>query len=319
MSLHINPQEVYLLENYISVAYFGELRDTWAKMVTHVESCLQSFMQRLPSDYRSHKLPEQPDIVWGEHVLPNFRATLQSLNAGYILLSHGDFGGLDYSHGPKNDFRGQLEFWNGWMSDSELSEYLDLLHKSVALACNISTTEGAYWNPTDLTTRRDVQGRGLLVPPMQWPTYRINSTITVVSGAKVRQGGIYVPNLDESCAQFLSPAYDEAPPAKVLIEVRDLIDPDDGIKYDEELIIENRPCVWYMVERESDSRPTSVTPVTNDSNLIRTPGGLPCLEPGYYFTPARADSRRQFERGELFPEFDNEYGATIWQMDTDQG
>jgi hypothetical protein len=53
--------------------YFDELRDTWANLVAHVESCLESFMQSPPANYRLKPLPEQPHIEWAERVLPNFR------------------------------------------------------------------------------------------------------------------------------------------------------------------------------------------------------------------------------------------------------
>jgi hypothetical protein len=43
-----NPQEIYLLERYPSLDYFCELRDTWADMVKHLETCLDRFMQNLP-------------------------------------------------------------------------------------------------------------------------------------------------------------------------------------------------------------------------------------------------------------------------------
>jgi hypothetical protein len=97
MPAQVNPQEIYLLERYTSLDYFADLRDTWAEMVKHVESCLESFMQNLPADYRSTSLPEQPDVVWGQRVLPNFRDTLQGLNTGFILLTHGDFKGLTFA------------------------------------------------------------------------------------------------------------------------------------------------------------------------------------------------------------------------------
>lgn len=318
MQPNIEPQEIYLLELYVSLDYFGEMRDAWANMVTHVESCLQAYMAHLPPDYRSRKLPEQPDVVWGEHVLPNFRDTLQSLNTGYILLSHGDFNGLKYSHGPSNDFRGQMDYWSGWMSEAENQVYHELLHQSVTSAFNMSTTEGGYWDPTDLTTRCDAKEREILAPPEHWPTYQISRDVSVASGHKLSQAGIYVPDLDNSCAQFLSPSHHEAPLAKVLVEVRDLVDPDSGEKYDDELIISDEPCVWYLVQRTSENNLASFSHSTSDAKRNRTQAGQQCVETGFYFTPARAASRRHFMRGELMPDLGTKYGTTIWQWDANQ-
>ena len=38
----------------------------------------------------------------------------------------------------------------------------------------------------------------------------------------------------------------------------------------------------------------------------------------YYFTPAVAGSRGYFTAGEATPNFDAEYGQSIWQWDRDQ-
>lgn len=311
----VSQQEIYLLEHFISLAYFGELRDTWAKMVEHVDACLRLYMEHIPSDYRSRQLPEQPDVVWGEHVLPNFRATLQSLNTGFILLSHRDYSGLKYCHGPSNDFRGQREFWSGWMSEHQRGEYFSLLGRSNALASNIANTDGGYWRPTELSSRYDLKRRAFLELPDHWPVYSVSQTISVPSGCKVAKAGIYVPDRDGSCAQFLSPSHDEAPLAKILVEIRELFF--EGKKYDEELVIREEPCAWYLVERKSEID-TPAVPLTADSTTSRTEAGQACTRTGYYFTPARADSRRRFISGDIMPDFATGYGTTIWQWDPKQ-
>jgi tRNA:m(5)U-54 methyltransferase len=51
----------------------------------------------------------------------------------------------------------------------------------------------------------------------------------------------------------------------------------------------------------------------------RVPAGQPCPASGYWFTPAKEDSRAHFETGKLMPTFDiAKYGATIWQWSDDQ-
>lgn len=90
----IVPHEIYLLETYSSVGFLAQLRDTWGDMVRHLEDCRDQFMLNLPADYRNRPLPAQPDAVWGQHVLPNFRSTYDALCAGVIALSHGDQDGL---------------------------------------------------------------------------------------------------------------------------------------------------------------------------------------------------------------------------------
>src|SRR4051812_47823057 len=113
MGTPLIPQEIYLLERYLSADYFGRLRDTWAEMITHLERCLDQFMREPPLDYRHRPLPEQPDAVWGERVIPNFRDTLQGLDEGYVKLLRGDLSALQYCWGPLSDFKGQTDFWSG--------------------------------------------------------------------------------------------------------------------------------------------------------------------------------------------------------------
>lgn len=163
---NISPQEVFILERYTSLDYFAAMRDAWASMIEHLELCLDAHMRELPPDYRSRPLPEQPDAVWGELVLPNFRDTLQRLNEGFILLTHGDHNGYRYACGPAGDFRGQIEYWNGWMSDSEVSEYKRLLGESVLASHNIHATERVQWLPTELSSRYDAKNRGALDRPV---------------------------------------------------------------------------------------------------------------------------------------------------------
>ena len=203
MGTPLIPQEIFLLERYSSADYFGKLRDTWAEMITHLDRCLDEFLRQLPLDYRNRPLPEQPDAVWGERVIPNFRDTLQALNEGYIRLLAGDLSSLKYCHGPLSDFKGQTDFWSGWMTRDDENTYGALLNKAVTMASNIRATEGAYWNPMRLSSRYDESSRGPLDAPANWPAYKLASNISVVSGTKLPMSGIYLPDIDDSCAEFL--------------------------------------------------------------------------------------------------------------------
>jgi hypothetical protein len=317
MPIKINPQEIYLLERYISLEYFAEMRDAWEKMVKHVESCLQSYLSNLPAKYRSMPLPEQADIAWGNRVLPNFRDTLQGLYTGFIMLSHGDVSALNYAHGPVNDAIGQRRDYSpDWMSAADQDLYDNLLTEAKTMAGCITATEGAYWRPLTLS---NYSGQlGALNPPAQWPVYRINQNISVRTGNKTPQSGIYVPDLVDSCAQFLSTNYEQAPQAYVVVGFRDLLDPQTGEKYAEEPCLEKKDCTWYLVERAADSGEIQHAGVTDTAQLVRVAAGHSCPETGFYFTPARPGSRRLFQKGDVMPDFGAEYGNTIWQRDSDQ-
>ena len=51
---------------------------------------------------------------------------------------------------------------------------------------------------------------------------------------------------------------------------------------------------------------------------LRCEAGQPCPREGWWFTPAKAGSRRHFKQGEVMPAFSTDYGATIWQWDERQ-
>lgn len=48
------------------------------------------------------------------------------------------------------------------------------------------------------------------------------------------------------------------------------------------------------------------------------PAGQPCPEAGWWFTPAKPDSRRYFRQGEVMPALGRDYGDTYWQWSPDQ-
>ena len=82
----------------------------------------------------------------------------------------------------------------------------------------------------------------------------------------------------------------------------------------------NRPCKWYfveMVEGELDeiSEAANQSPTDNRPKIT---GGERCVTAGYYFTPARPNSRRRFAINQCAPAYDSQYGQTIWQWDVDQ-
>ncbi|TWI69234.1 hypothetical protein IP91_00300 [Pseudoduganella lurida] len=286
-------------------------------MVAHVERCLDRFTNDLPPDYRDRPLPEQPDIVWGELVLPNFRDTLKSLNEGHALLAAGDFQGLDHANGPLNDSKGQQDFGSGWMRPADEATYGMLLNRAVMMAMNIQATEAGYWAPGDLTTDYDAGTRGPMPLLPHWPVYRTSPTVQVRTGEPLTRTGIFLPDIPDSCAQFLHAANGNAPQTLVRIGLRDLSDASTGEKYGIEPQDELRDCTWILVERSGEDGPV-VAPSSLDTVQLRITGGSTCPRTGFWLTPASTGSRRRFVQGETMPSFESAYGATLWQWDGDQ-
>jgi hypothetical protein len=82
----------------------------------------------------------------------------------------------------------------------------------------------------------------------------------------------------------------------------------------------SRPCRWIYVEQiHGELEDWSEDSVDiNSGNVVRIEGGAVCPQSGYYFTPARSDSRRRFTKGDVMPRIGGDYGATIWQWDNNQ-
>lgn len=79
----------------------------------------------------------------------------------------------------------------------------------------------------------------------------------------------------------------------------------------------SRSCKWYFVELipgEFEDYDDGSIPTALDER-VRVFGGDRCPRAGYYFTPAKIDSRRYFEQGEVMPDFPNGWGTVIWQSD----
>ncbi|WP_227818333.1 PoNe immunity protein domain-containing protein [Nitrogeniibacter aestuarii] len=64
-------------------------------------------------------------------------------------------------------------------------------------------------------------------------------------------------------------------------------------------------------DKTGDSRET-------EKQRSNVPAGQPCPEAGWWFTPAKQDSRRYFKQGETMPDVGGHYGATYWQWSPDQ-
>ncbi|MFK1437616.1 hypothetical protein ACIU0H_28715 [Pseudomonas aeruginosa] len=205
----------------------------------HLEDSLDRFMQQ----------PMQPDTVrgqWGKMVIPSFRSTMRDLDTGVIELTHGDLGGL-LKGIASTDFRELTEFSCDWMDEVEpgaADKYCNLMGHALILAFNIYTTIGAYWNKGALAECYSPDARGPLNAPSAWPRYRLNPDVRVRTGEPVLHAGIYLPDLDDSNAQFLLASHhyqyaDTCPPARV--------------GYDPQTQdVSEVPARWTLVERVPD-------------------------------------------------------------------
>jgi hypothetical protein len=305
MATPLIPQEIYLLERYTSLEYFGAVRDAWEVVVKTAEDALAVFMQNLPPDYRSRHLSKQPDRVWGEFVLPRMRNTLTALHTGYIRLSHGNWdvlGGISVGDCQRAI---NADYPMDWMSEPYYSTY-DKYDRLADDYRNISITALGTWKLGSLSTHYTEKDRGLLLAPASWPLYSTNRAVQVRTGEVIPQNGIYLPEVDNSVAI-------------VMVKGRNAYaayvgrDPKTGHKLSE------ADTLWTLVERVADTGggiPLGVNgQVIEESGIKRCEAGQPCPRAGWWWTPANDDSRAYFKLGQVMPDFKSASWATIWQWD----
>lgn len=312
MAAPLIPQEIYMLERYSSLEYFGQLRDEFAACVKAAENALAKFMRHLPPDYRKRPLHEQPDAVWGERILPNMRWALDGLNTGYIRISHGDLSALGLAGNINTTFTGIIRDYDWeWMPKLHHEGFEKGKRDAWGLASNISFTADGDWSQGDLTVEYTDDDRGPLSPPPSWPKYRLNPKVRVRTNDKVPRNGIYLPDDKDGCAELLIEGYEAW-------QVTLPSDPNSTTPVPRSQ--RSRDTTWTLVERIADSGggvPGAPDPVAAGVRL-RCQAGQPCPASGFWFSPARQTSRRSFTQGELMPEVGGDYGTTIWQWDEQQ-
>lgn len=312
MNTPLIPQEIYLLERYSSLEYFGRMRDEFAACVKAAEDALAEFMTNLPPDYRSRRDFDQPDLVWGERIIPNLQWALQGLNDGYLALSRGDADALGMAGNIVTSFMSIIRDYSWeWMPEPFLADFDAHQIMSMQMASNISSTQQGNWLRDTLAGRYREDSRGPLEAPPSWPVYRLNHAVRVKTDEKVPQNGVYLPDAPGSCAEFLIEGY-EAWVASVM----------DHPENPEDRSSTSQPTVWTLVERIADSGGgTGCGPQGNvggEARRFNVPANSHCPEAGWWFTPAQAGSRRHFKAGENMPSVGGDYGLTFWQWSPDQ-
>ncbi|NMF87882.1 hypothetical protein [Aromatoleum petrolei] len=310
MSTPLIPQEIYLIERYTSADYFKKLRDAFAETVQAAEEALAHVMRTLPPDYRSRPRWQQPDITWGSVVLPNFRDTLQMLEDAYVALLRGDPSAIEIAGNVNTAFAGQIrDYPCDWIPEPYATRFDEAGVQASRYASNIGFTAFIGWIKGSLSSRYNADSRGPLDAPPTWPIYRLNPAVRVATDEPVTVTGVYLPDADESCAQFFY-----AGPHATSTSVG--YDPKTGQN------ISEVDTVWTLVERVADSGGgvpgEEASSDVGERRRPNVPAGQPCPEAGWWFTPAQANSRRWFKQGEIMPALGGDYGNTFWQWSPDQ-
>ena len=322
------PQELWLIEAYIKPAYWLKMVTAWERMIEISEVALEDYMAHIPSNYRSRHVSEQPDVVWGGRVLPNFKSG--DMRGDYTRLLHGDYDLQTSAGGIFSDIRGASDYDHDWLKDRGLNgrmgfdvyaEFYKQQEIARLYANNIAPTFGFLWLLGSLTESKlyDMgSGYGIRLPT-EWPTYRLNPLFQCATDEPVPKSGIYIPAAPRSCANFLALIVDNPNATPARVGGRNPITGDLSDDYGQV------DTIWTLVERVSD---TGGGPVqcrivpeneyySNSTERQSLPGepNSVCPRSGTWQTPAMLSPRSiKMQAGEKFPAIEHDTGgnAVVW-------
>lgn len=254
-------------------------------MLEAAEYALELFVNDFPFDYRTRPLNQQPDIVWGERVLPNLRDTLDSLNVGYQELLKGDLAAIRYGGNVENDFWAiSMDYDIDWMPEQQQLNYEKWEREASLRAFNMGITSYFGWYIYSLIERYTTESRGPLNAPELWPVYRLNPKYSVELDEVFPVAGISVPSREDASAQ-------------VLLDGMLANEAHAGYDPDTTHAVGRAPVTWMLVERIADSG--------GDSSVVlessRCEANQPCPQTGYWWSPAIQELQR-FQSEEIMPD-----------------
>ncbi len=256
---------------------------------------------------------------------------------------------LDFLWSPSSDYRGLIENAFGYETRDEWQERFGRVSYACGTGAEVlrgNEWDGLYWANRESLSEQDrklldnghvVGDRSTAIQhlteyqlaaiPVAFPTHPIDRSVQAKPGDRCPRSGVWVPAqwADEGAGDFslafcvegrpMQPAYHIVGREKHVVREAD---PEYGL--DEFATYSSKTqavdTTWYFVHKpdvRGGEQPNPQSPLR-----LRCEANKPCPREGWWFTPAKADSRRHFKQGEVMPEFSTDYGLTIWQWDTSQ-
>jgi hypothetical protein len=256
---------------------------------------------------------------------------------------------LGFLAAPTSDYRGLIENAFGY----EVREQWEPRFHPMRYACGTGAETlknnewaGSYWvnreqhrheyelvdrddghvGSTDDGIRYAVQ-HGVLNPPQQFPDHSIDRSIKIRPGERCLRTGVWVPQqwLDGACDFSLAFSVEGRlmQPAFRIVALEQITLDDAFPEYDMAATqyvsrkTRAEDTTWYFAHKPDAATRTEAS--TDRTGIrLRCEAGQPCPREGWWFTPARMNSRRLFKAGELMPDLKSDWGITIWQWDEQQ-
>lgn len=238
-----------------------------------------------------------------------------------------------------SDYRGIIEQPLGWMSEADDNAWKSAFER-MSMLCGLckQALENIRWGgdkwldrgqPSEHPETRDrddghvgdltetfglFQASGVLPTPEAYPIYTIDHTLTCKPGERCPRSGVWVPaqGLDNYSLAFAMAGRAMQPAFEIVAVGEHVVSEEFDIRTYSP-VTKARDTTWYAVFPLEQVAPDP------DQRIRRNvPADQPCPETGYWFTPAKPDSRRKFQQGDIFPNHATAYGATLWQWSPDQ-
>ncbi|QID19239.1 hypothetical protein G3580_17415 [Nitrogeniibacter mangrovi] len=291
---------------------------------------LQKAFDYLVLDVRSGSEPlagEYPPVpYWGGRM----EYLLQTYSNARAALSQGDFDPMGTWDSSLSDIpRGFQEGITHWMD--HVNEFWGELNAAYSIASRFSRAlsmsnmyssddykdRSADWHyeiPEDMGYPGDdiaVYSEEHIFPqlPAEIPEYAADTSVTCKTGDIVPWTGVWVPTTGMGTAALVF-ARKHLQIMQASYEVTKNGD-DETFTVVDTCFHPVKPTGRMIPHPAMAGSPATAT-------RPNVPAGQPCPEAGWWFTPAKPDSRRHFKQGEIMPSTGGDYGQTFWQWSPDQ-
>jgi hypothetical protein len=294
-------QEIYLLERYSSLEYFELMRDAFKAMAKTGQAALDKLMHHSPRSYR------ELWAVWAKRMICNLGAG-EFLDEAYEKLAGSDYTALQVAAGMRGALTGlTIDYGNEWMAEEFQREFDAQRHIVSRAREGIESTYFTSWGheamyyPTWAEEKKHWHVYWeFLPPPETWPIYRLNPDVQVNTTEIVKQTGIYLPEIGNSCPAILV-AGEKAVSAKV------------GLRG---MPRTRQATLWTLIERVADEGGPipGQEPWREHAPPTRVKSGQPCPREGYWCSPANRSTPLIFKKGEIMPIVTStEFAQNYWQ------
>ncbi|MEZ5602527.1 MAG: hypothetical protein R3F36_17025 [Candidatus Competibacteraceae bacterium] len=270
-----------------------------------------------------------PVPYWGgkmEHLL-------QAFDNARALLSHGEFAPMiAFCGGIETIPRGFRESNMEWLSEADQQEFMKRLNAAFSIASKFSdaimmsimyssdgykdgSKDWHYCVPEDMGYSGDdiaVYSEEHIFPqlPAKIPEYAADTSVTCKTGDIVPWTGVWVPTTGMGTAALVF-ARKHLQIMQASYEVTKNGD-------DETFTVVDTSFHPVKPTGRMIPHPALTSSGATATHHPNVPANQPCPESGWWFTPAKPDSRRYFKQGETMPSVGGDYGQTFWQWSPDQ-